>query len=303
MGTNKKSGYVIFPLCALTLNIKFKRLLDYLIHYALVHLATNYTLDELGYQYVVNYETKHLPEDFVEDIDSNIFEKCLFIEADKRNVKINSIKRAKLNYCVIKLQMEKFSKDILKIGGNENSVEIRLKVSVIEDVKNNNSKIKKEGLNEDDFRVLCAIYSALGVDIYKPIYYDQIARRAMGYQSKPLFDELTKHRSQEIIGFMTIDVLRTSIKKLLIRNFFVRQYDGRREYYSKKLSEKQLYRVVQIKLQKGKIKRKKEALKNKKLKKDKMKFAKSLEGMDLKAINDLEKNLNEELNKYNIISF
>lgn len=177
--TEKFKKHIIFPLCALSINLELNKLIIYLIDYALVQIAKK---ELMATEFKGKYKamlvremmyfknnamvfsknnTVHHPE--LEQIEKKmkIYEKTklknYIIQAAKErklNIRKKSLKRIILNHNVINYHKEKFEEK------NEKDARVLMNLRFLYDIK------KKNALSENEFRVLCAIYSCLG----KPKY-------------------------------------------------------------------------------------------------------------------------------------
>jgi hypothetical protein len=82
------------------------------------------------------------------------------------------------------------------------------------------------GLDEREFKTLCAVYSAIGAKEMRRITIDEIQRRAAGCVSKALF-ESWKHRGT----VYTTKQLRSTLDELHLRGCFARATYARRLTY------------------------------------------------------------------------
>jgi hypothetical protein len=83
-----------------------------------------------------------------------------------------------------------------------------------------------EGLDEREFKCLCAVYSALGRKEMRRITVDEVQRRAAGCVSKTLFDTWSDRGT-----VYSAKCIRTTLDELNARGFFARATYGRRLTY------------------------------------------------------------------------
>ncbi len=267
--TEEFKKHIIFPLCALSISIKFKRLLKYLIHYALVGIAKG----EL-------HNTLFKAKNYQKELNELIPDKIIEVGAD-RDIDydyIYPIDRTRLNYQVIQ-----HHKDIF-VAKFEEDARVLMNINFLIDI------IEKNALSEKEFRVLCAIYSCLGKHTkVRIIVNDEIRHRALGYKRN--YFEFDK----ELL--LSDKVLNRIINKLIQRGFFDRYPDGRKYTYSKIIRGDKLRKLVENKLAKGIIDRHREKNKHNSIRKFKKEFKKKLKIYTNDDLQKIKKNLELENKK------
>lgn len=109
-----------------------------------------------------------------------------------------------------------------------------------------------EGLNEGgltlrEFKVLAGIYAALGGKAYGPVSLGRLRFLAAGYKSKRAFEAVRGRASQkDLLTERQVKYTRDGLREL---HWFSSVHDGRRVFYSNRLSEDRLKEAVQKKLQ------------------------------------------------------
>lgn len=100
-------------------------------------------------------------------------------------------------------------------------------------------------LNENDFRVLIAIYSSLGDSQFQLIRSSVITRRASGYMTEAEMNQHVQNQTDVRLATLTPAQVKHSIAKLEDRGFFVKLTIGRRDsYFSNRLTLPVLSRRV-----------------------------------------------------------
>ena len=268
--TEKFKKHIIFPLCALSMNIAFKRKLMYLIHYSIFQIGKMDMNDERTLDKIHNTN----PYTTINDYDENDIRVFADSAAHARNIEIENIDRAKLNHEVVKIHNRKFTAQY----GQD--ARVLIKVDLIMDIIENNV------MDEKHFSVLCAIYSCLGRNKYRIIINDQIRYRALGYKNKISgVDEKLLLKDKK---------LKNIIDNLIKRKFFQRAYDKRKYYYSKVLSQEKLEKLVEYILKMRMIERHSGKIKQKRLSIVKKSFQKRLENC---KYDELKKMKEDFLNK------
>jgi predicted transcriptional regulator len=298
--TKEFKRHIIFPLCALSINLELKKLIKYLIDYAIVQLAIkelketefkeerikSLTQQMARYKATVFYEdnTPYYPEieqfeDDFEDCKKKYLNYYIIVVAKERkiNIKKKSIKRVIQNYQVVNYHKEKYEKK------NKADARVLLNLPLLYDVRD------KEALTENEFRVLCAIYSCLGQKQYFVITYKMIRYRAMGYKIEN--SECNKET------LMSNKVLSRIIKKLLQRNFFIRHYNGRVFYYSKYLTPDELKNIMENKLKLEIINRNTFNIQKSNLGNFKKTYSEKLKNLSSNELNEERKKILKEIRK------
>jgi hypothetical protein len=103
--------------------------------------------------------------------------------------------------------------------------------------KNFRRILKERSLSENEFRILCAIYSGVGSQRMRRITKEELKQRALGYPSSKR-DLQTEH-------WMTDHELRKARNALYKLKFFsMLTYAKRQTYYSNRLNEQQLHEQI-----------------------------------------------------------
>lgn len=111
---------------------------------------------------------------------------------------------------------------------------VRVKAEFVWDIRDNPSWKWRE------FAVLCAIYAGIGTKPFTILSYDQIAAMAQGYNGIREFADQKKEPER-----MTNRQVQWTVKKLLSKGFFTMVCpDRRKNYYSNRLSQKELVTAV-----------------------------------------------------------
>ena len=106
-----------------------------------------------------------------------------------------------------------------------------------------------------EFRVLCGFYAAIGRKPYMRISLNWLQYLAAGFKSAKAFAQAEEGGTET--KFLSVDQLRRTRDKLEALGWLVSFYDGRRCYYSHRLSMKQLAEKI-VEAKSYQLKKKKE---------------------------------------------
>jgi hypothetical protein len=147
------------------------------------------------------------------------------------------------NWALVKQRHEWVASHLKNVpfyGANETRVRIR--ADIFWETANGG------GLNEIQFKTLCAIYSSIGQSEYRRITIDQIIQRAAGCAAKFSFEDEHDHWDGAGIyrTIYTAAQIRRAVQMLFLRGFFAMITRANREtYYSNRLSQDQLIAEVE----------------------------------------------------------
>jgi hypothetical protein len=213
--------YFQFPLCCLSFPWDFKDRLRKIIDYSLVEYAQIwYAPPESGH--------------FVRDVYLTPEENTEFlISAQKLKVRIESVEQTLQRHWDVDKRIRSFESD------HGRDCLVRIKADFLLGARDGHM------LTEREFRVLCALYSAIG-NKKSPVRITRrtIQTRMMGYRSQGIFKRLVlcKHQKRNLLSIRQIGL---TVDKLHSLNFFSRATYGRRvTYYSNRLTDAQLRTAI-----------------------------------------------------------
>ena len=225
-----KLDYIIFPLCCLSINLTFKKLIKYLISYSAVEIAEKRykSYNRKFRDYIIStgaYDSKKYPLNKI----------ILWVHHKIRKKYIKNLRLIQRRYNLVKRHIERFE------NNHGKDANVLIGVELMRDVLN------KSALTERQFRILCATYSKIGQSTYQIIYNKEINLRSLGYRNEKILMK-EKQKSYKNIKFYSKKVLAIEITFLKKgyngRNFFDRVRDGRRYYYSRTLRGEELENLV-----------------------------------------------------------
>lgn len=211
--------YLQFPLAALSMKLPYGELVQHIFSYSVVELVGKKASDSNKAERVASEffsafaSVSKKPEDLKKVVGGTLF--------SARAFDLDSIKK---EHAAVTEHAERFNS-----GANGPLVRIN--------AKNYKRILKHKSLNEREFRVLCAIYSALGSQKMRRITKEELQQRALGYPS-PKRDLQKEH-------WMTDHELRKTRNALYKLRFFSMLTYGRRQtYYSNRLTEQDLHSQI-----------------------------------------------------------
>lgn len=210
----KNNEYIFFSLCCLNLRLPYNSLVKKILYYSYVDKSSKDYLDA-----------------------SSVSKKC-GIDIDVKQKKELYMK---------KYQKYKHSFNLV----NEHIISYQNKYGKDAMVSIHKNLIKEQfeihSLSEEEFKILCAIYSKIGTSEYQTIIYDEIRVRACGYRSVSIYlraKGLDKLDMKNLFSDKVLNRIITKLSKDGGRNLFDRVRYGKIYYYSTKIRGSKLEKLI-----------------------------------------------------------
>jgi len=219
----KIKHYIIIPLNTLSINVSYKKLINHILDFYIIKSIKDKGFmdfyDKLNNKFDICY--KEFINDKFYEINKNILK-----------VKLNNFKKVMIHY----KKIIKHNK-IFENSYNGRDAKIKIFINLLNDI------ILKNALNEKQFRILCAIYSVIGMKPFYRIYNYEINYRANGYRSVEIYNNEMKRTKRQNV-FYSNKIIRKIRIELKYRNFFDIFYDKRKYFYSILLRDDKLKNAV-----------------------------------------------------------
>lgn len=241
-----RKKYIIFPLNILSLNFQYAFLLNCILDY--------YIVEEIIMRINKEYDVCNTAITYQQ---FKAYHKQVKEMQDKFNRnRVYNLWNIYLRHKIIRIQNKKIERRY-----KSKDAKVKFHIELLCDILN------KSALTERQFRILCSIYSKLGVKKVNVVYNYEIRLRAFGYKSQKISDE------EKLLNKINIPNLSNKVlhKEILYlkegkysRSFFDSVNDGRRNYYSIFIRGEELEKYVAAKLMINKLRRETERIRNKK---------------------------------------
>lgn len=236
--------FIVFPLHALSMKLELKVLIQTLLDYGICNRAMkDFIKFKIHAQKLLHpYKYK----------DYNIFERLkrhnrIYKDGSRTDMIISEFEGKYIDFLEIyKAKKIGFYKIKKLMAGYKKKYGIDSNVMMHDDLLF--EIIYRKVLSEEEFRILCAVYSKIGNSKFQAVFNDEIRCRAYGYMTQVILEDNNEKRLP-----YSNKVLRWRLDKLCKacegRNFFDRVRDGRKYHYSRKLRGKELkMEIIRTKL-------------------------------------------------------